>query len=275
MKILVPFDFSKESINALKLAKDLAQELNLDIKVFHSLGCPKFPYNQTEEEERHKNNLLNKAEQETEKVLRQIFTDIDKIDIEVSDVSPSAGIIKCTYDRDVLYTIVGSKKQVIPDKVGSTTRNIVRHAQGAIISVTDRLTLNSIKNILLVTDFTNTPVNTIHSIKLIQKITNAKITLLYVNTKQEWASTDETNKQKEDFCKIHGLINTELEIINDENLEKGIFNMTKSAQFDLLGIRIKLLEGKLDLVNTHLSVERIMDNIAIPVLSYTHRRPFV
>lgn len=274
MKILVPFDFSTESLHALKLAKEMSSNLNLDITIFHSLEFPEFPYNQTKDMEQIKNALTHEAELEIKKVLTKEFDSDNGIEVIVNEANASSGIIKSTYSRDIIYTIIGSKKRMVPEKVGSTTSDIIRFAHGAVINVKHGLNLSAINNILFVTDFSNTPSKLIQNIKLIQSVTKAKITFLYVNTRENWMSTQETIKRKKEFCKVHDLNDTMLQIVNDENLEKGVFNTTKNGLFDLIGIRINLLEGNLDLVDTHLSVERIMDNIDIPVLSYTHRRLF-
>lgn len=269
MKILVPFDFSKESINALRLGKGMASKLKVGLKVIHSLGIPDYPYYNTKEISRFQELVMENAKTELQKELETIFTDPSEIELEISAGKPASHIIQNTQDRSTMATVLGRKQQKLPDSIGSTTRDIIRYSEDAIISVSEEFDFDHIKEMLFVTDFEPTPVDALSTIKLIQKANNANLSLLYVNTKENWQSTAETKKRMEKFCKIHGLVNAQLKIVNDESLEKGVLDLLKSTAVDLIAIKINSATGKLDIVETHLSAERIMDHTNIPVLTYS------
>ncbi len=272
MKVLVPFDFSQESIDALKLGKEMSAKLKLDLKVIHSLGISDYPYYRTEEADRLRDIVLTSAQSEIAKVLEAFFADPNAIELEIADGKPSPHVIRSSQDKKTLFTILGYKEQHLPDRIGSTTRDIIRYASNSVISISRALRFETIKNILFVTDFEPTPVNALATVKMILKANNAKLKLLYVNTRENWQSTSETQKRMKKFCKLHGLINPDLEIINDERLEKGVLTYIESTPVDLIAIRINSSYGKLDLIDTNLSAERIMDHSETPILTYAKDR---
>ena len=271
MKILVPFDFSKESVNALELAKELAENLDTEIKILHALNYPKFEYFNTVVGEELIEKLKSKAKADIDELLHKMHFNKSRIEVEISKDKAAAAIIKSTYDNELLYTIIGKKEQVIPKKVGSTTRDIIRYARGAVICVKNKVTLRDFNDLLVITDFSNTPIKASGRIKTIQELNQSKITFLYVNTKENWMSTEKILEKKNAFCKTHNFINTKLEIIDAESLEMGVAHLMRREKFDLVGIKIRLFENNYDIVNTHLSIERMLHNIDTPVLSYTHR----
>lgn len=275
MKILVPFDFSQESINALKLGKEMSAKLKLDLKVIHSLGISDYPYYKTEEADRLKEIVLANAKSEMAKVLKGFFIDPNAIELEIADGKASPHIIRTSREREIIFTVLGRKDQHIPDRIGSTTRDIIRYANNSVIGISKELRFDTLKDILFVTDFEPTPVNALSTVKMIQKVNNAALKLLYVNTRENWQSTLETKKRMEEFCKLHGLANADLEIINDDSLEKGVLNHIKSTPVDLIAIRINSSYGKLDIMDTHLSAERIMDHSETPILTYSKNRYLV
>ncbi|BFP42808.1 hypothetical protein FGF1_36530 [Flavobacteriaceae bacterium GF1] len=272
MKILVPFDFSQESINALKLGKEMSTKLKLDLKVIHSLGISDYPYYKTEEADRLKEIVLTNAKSEMRKILKGFFIDPNAIELEIADSKASPHIIRTSREREIIFTVLGRKDQHIPDRIGSTTRDIIRYANNSVISISKELQFDTLKDILFVTDFEPTPVNALSTVKMIQRANNATLKLLYVNTRENWQSTSETKNRMEEFCKLHGLANADLEIINDDSLEKGVLNHIKSAPVDLIAIRINSSYGKLDIMDTHLSAERIMDHSETPILTYSKDR---
>ncbi|UOY08271.1 universal stress protein [Muricauda sp. SCSIO 64092] len=274
MKVLVPFDFSEESTNALRLGKELAGKLGVDLKVFHSLGMPNFLYSVSEKMDSLKESLLTVAELELNKVLNELFDNPKNIEVEICEGSTSSRILKNTYDKDVFLTILGRKDQVIPNKVGSTTRDVIRYANGSVISIKEKLAVKSIKNILVVTDFSSTPINAMYAVKKIQKINNAQLKLLNVNTMEDWSSTKEVIVKMKEFCKIHSLTNVDLQVINDNTFEQGVLNELKANSYNLMAIRIVRPESNINLPEERVGIERLMDNTNVPIMTYAHHSPY-
>ncbi|WP_299535652.1 universal stress protein [Ulvibacterium sp.] len=268
MKVSVPFDFSKEAVNALKLGKQLATNLGLNLKLIHSLGLEDYPYYKTEEADRLKEIVFANAKSEVNKALEEVSINPNDIEISIKDGRPAPLIISTSQEREVLFTVIGRKASKVPQQVGSTTRDIMRYATGSVLSTRKETNFDDIKNILFITDFDNTPITAVGNLRKIQEINNAKLKVLYVNTKDVWQSTHETMDQWKEFCKIHNLTDTELEIINDESMEKGVLYHMRNNPVDLVAIKIQRSYGKLDLFDSHLSAERIMDHTDIPVLTY-------
>ena len=269
MKILVPFDFSQESIYAAKFGEQLAKETECNLKVVHGLNTPNYPYYKSDNIKAFRKLLNADANVALTDKLRSILETLPEV--EISEGSSSSVILKNNASDDVRYTIMGYKKQHLPYKIGSTTRDILRFTIGSVFSVKRPVELKSIKNILLVTDFQSTPIASIANVKFIQELNKANLNLLYVNSKDNWLTTKETYLKMEEFCKIHSLKNASLDVINDDTLESGVLNKVSRSKVDLIAMKITRGNEKLKASETHLSAEIIIDNTDIPVLTFAHR----
>lgn len=268
MKILVPFDFSEASESALSLAQEMCVKLQAELKVVHALGIGSYPYYHTQEASGLKEKVKNHALVALKKAVAAHTTTDARIDFEIVEGKPATHIVGLSRDREVVATVMGRKPKARPEHISSTTQDVIRHAEDAVISLAAPTTFNGINTILFVTDFESTPINALSTLKKIQRVNDAKINLLYVNTKEAWQTTTEIKVRMEKFCKIHGLDNAGLEIVNELNLEKGVLTALKNTAYDLVAIKIHGSSGKTSVSETHLSAERIMDHTHIPVLTY-------
>lgn len=270
MKILVPFDFSEEALHSLGLGSEMANQLNYKLKILHCLNLPDFSYGDPGKIKAFRKDLSQEAMISLKSIIKGLNDRLVDVDIEINEGSASANILKATFERDIRYTIMGFKKRMIPDKIGSTTRDLLRYANGSILCLKNELPLKSIKNILLVTDFTGVPAKAMENINLLQKLNNARLDLLYINTRENWLSTKDTHNKMKVFCKTHDLKNTALDIVNDETVELGVLDKLMTTKVDLIAIKINKSSDKIHITDTHLSAERIIENTDIPVLTYAH-----
>lgn len=269
MEILVPFDFSQESIYAIQFGEQIAKKTDSRLRVVHCLTIPSYPYYETNRAKSFHESLNHDARVAVANALKSIVKSLP--DIEICAGNASSIILKKSASDDVRYTIMGYKEQHIPDKIGSTTRDILRFTIGSVFSIKHAVELKSIKNILIVTDFQKTPISSVANVKLIQKLNNAHLNVLYVNSKDHWLTTKETYNRMDEFCKVHNLQNASLDIINDDTLESGVLNRISRSKVDLIALKISRAYEKLNVIETHLSAEKIIDNIDIPMLTFAHR----
>ncbi len=268
MKILVPFDFSQEAIYAVQFGEQIANETSATLKVIHCLNLPDYPYHRSESAKSLLKILALDAESSVINQLKQILT--SPPDVEIREGSASSVILKENLENDIRYTMMGYKEQNVPEKIGSTTRNILRFAQGSVFSIKRKLELRSIADILIVTDFQQTPVSSVANVKLIQELTGARVKVLYVNSRDNWLTSAETYNRMDDFCKVHNLQNAALDIINDRTLEAGVLHAISRSKVDLIALKIHQGNNTLNSRETHLSAEKIIDNTDTPVMTFAH-----
>lgn len=273
MKNLVSFDFSNESLSALKLGVQLSSRLENELTVLHSIGLHSYPYHESEEIKQFNTVLLSSARQEIDRYLEKNIKNFDGIQVRIKEGKPASEILKANKEQDVAFTILGRKDKAIPEKVGSTLRDIIRYAKGSVISVKKDLDLETVKRIAFVTNFEPTPTEALLNVVKIQELTGADLNLLYINNKENFKSSSEVSKEMESFCKLHHLTKTDLSIVNSESLEQGIIDFLASNPVDILAIRISASDGKLELYDSHLSAERLMDHTDLPIMTYS-KKPF-
>ena len=240
-KVLVPYDFSLEARHALKLGREVAAVLGYRLKVLHCLDFPQYPYLDFDSVRPLEKTLIDAATKTLVDDLDRMFGSLQDLEIDIVSGSASSNILDATFDHDVNYTFMGYKDREIPEHLGSTTRDILRFANGSVMSLKKEVSLDSINHILLVTDFQNTSVRAMENLKLIKKITKAEMTLLYVNTRENWLSTKETKRAMKQFCEIHDIQQAKLEIINDSNVVSGTLNGLLNNPYDLVALKLNHL----------------------------------
>lgn len=275
-KILVPYDFSKESEYSLKLGREIASRLGYNLKVLHCLDFPKYPYFESEKFQTIEKLL---KEEVTEKVISDVdglLGPVDNIEINIDIVvgPASLNILKAASYKDVQFTCMGYKEQRIPNKIGSTTRDILRFAKSSVLSLKKEVALESIKNILVVTDFNNTPIGAMENLKTIQRLNNSKLVLLYVNTRENWLTTKETKKNMKLFCEIHDLNPVNLEIIDDDTIVSGVLSGLSTGPYDLIALKLNGLSGENKINDLHLMGEVLLESTDIPILTYAHQNRY-
>ncbi|MAO16384.1 universal stress protein [Flagellimonas marinaquae] len=273
-KILVPYDFSSEARHALKLGREVAAVLGYRLKVLHCLDFPQYPYLDFDSVRPLEKTLIDAATKTLVDDLDRMFGSLQDLEIDIVSGSASSNILEATFDHDVNYTFMGYKDRDIPEHLGSTTRDILRFANGSVMSLKKEVSLDSINHILLVTDFQNTSVRAMENLKLIKKITKAEMTLLYVNTRENWLSTKETKRAMKQFCEIHDIQQANLEIINDSNVVSGTLNGLLNNPYDLVALKLNALSDEKKFNDLHLMGEMLLENTNTPILTYVHNHSY-
>ena len=273
-KVLVPYDFSLEARHALKLGREVAAVLGYRLKVLHCLDFPQYPYLDFDSVRPLEKTLIDAATKTLVDDLDRMFGSLQDLEIDIVSGSASSNILEATFDHDVNYTFMGYKDRDIPEHLGSTTRDILRFANGSVMSLKKEVSLDSINHILLVTDFQNTSVRAMENLKLIKKITKAEMTLLYVNTRENWLSTKETKRAMKQFCEIHDIQQANLEIINDSNVVSGTLNGLLNNPYDLVALKLNALSDEKKFNDLHLMGEMLLENTNTPILTYVHNHSY-
>ena len=104
------------------------------------------------------------------------------------------------------------------------------------------------------------------AIKFANKI-NANLHLVYINTANNFKTTQETNQCLEDFVKGEDISAHSLNVHNDISVEKGVLNFAKSINAGLIGISTHGRKGLAHFFNGSIS-EDLVNHANRPVVTF-------
>ncbi|BFP42074.1 hypothetical protein FGF1_29190 [Flavobacteriaceae bacterium GF1] len=275
MKVLVPFDFSEEAKHALRFGNELSSQLNLELKVLHALGLSDFPYYKTNALDTIPDKVEKAANHELKTVLTDELGGVDRVHFEIGHKGATREILKTMRTEEISFTVLGYKDFEVPEKVGSTTKDILRHAEGSVLCLKKPLSLSHVKTVLFVSDFQNTPTKAMGNIKKLVKAAGASLRFLYVNSRANWLSTNEVLSRFYQFCSVHDIVDREIEIVNEETVDMGVVHYVNRNPVDIIGLKIGRESSKIDMAHAHLSAERILSHTDIPLLTYAHESRYL
>ena len=105
-----------------------------------------------------------------------------------------------------------------------------------------------------------------HAIRFAEKI-NAKIHLVYINTVNNFKTSDETNQCVSGFIKGTNLKEHTFNVYNDVTVESGILNFAKSINAGLIGIGTHGRKGLAHFFNGSIS-EDLVNHAQRPVVTF-------
>lgn len=270
-KILVTTDFSKESEYALKVAAQLARQRDSEIYLLHML---EIPYQELDaagvySELPEGMFFFRLAEQKFDSIASKPYLDgltVHKI-MESSNIF--AGIKKTCKKHDIDFIMMGSHgatglKEMF---IGSNAEQIVRNSEVPVLVIKNEHEDFSVKEFVFASDFKNDNKETFNQACKFAEFWDAKIHLLMVNTPSNFTTTAVANERIASFIKKPSYKNYTLNIYNDETVEQGILNFSKSINADLIGISTHGRQGIAHFFNGSIS-EDIVNHAKRPVMTF-------
>ena len=237
--IVVPTDFSKVSLNAVKYAADMACVLNTSLSLLHVVGVPKnfidaSPpiYNVSE--------LIEDAEKELNELRDKILTRTeDRIRISVKAiVGEVVSAIADHCEGLNTYTIVMGAETTGPVErliFGGKTVSSVRRLSWPLIVVPDKARFRDIRKIALACDFREV-VETI-PVKEIGRLVNAcsaELYVIHVSPENRNAFNREIDEEAGWLHEMIGRFEPKHHFIEGTDVEKGIIEFADKNDLDLL-----------------------------------------
>ncbi len=164
-KILVPTDFSANSVAGLRFAIKLAAKSNAEL-VFAHIMHPKRPFDASDAEEEHfaaiRTATEEKARKELEKFIKRVYRQQKQEPQQYSlllleGVRPAATLVDyCNKHGDVDYICISTRGAGKMEKLfGSNTGNLITRSPVPVIAVPKNYRVKPLKNVLYATDFKN------------------------------------------------------------------------------------------------------------------------
>lgn len=272
--ILIPTDFSEEATNALDVAHALAEKSNASLKLLHIIEAPGAGHFNTMGEittidPMDNIYIVEMMENMKKRMLKVVqspkFQNIE-IDHEVTVGNPFNSIAKDIADLDVDLVVMGSKGSSGLEEtlIGSNTEKVVRRSKCPVLTVKSKIDINTTKNIVFASDFKDTEANVINALKKFQKLFDAKIHLLKVNTPNNFSSDRETVPRMEEFAQKYKLENATFNIYNDAVEEDGIIYFADYINADVIALATHGRSGFMHLLSGSIA-EDVVNHAKRPV----------
>lgn len=270
-KILVPTDFSEQADYALGVASKLARRYNSEIYLLHMIEMPLDLVDALHENSEIPEAIffMKLARQKFEKVMEREELQGLTIHDKLQNNRTFEGIIDSAHDFNADLIVMGSHgTNAFKDLfVGSNTEKVVRTSDIPVLVIKNEHTSFEINNMVFATDFSDEYKKTYADAISFALDVNAKIHLLYVNTPNNFKTTERINQLMNDFVKDYNFNNYTFNIYNDMNIEEGILNFSKIHNMDLIGMSTHGKRGISHFFNGSLS-EDLVNHAKRPVITF-------
>jgi nucleotide-binding universal stress UspA family protein len=239
-RILVPIDFSSCSIQALKVAAQIARKNNCDIILLHLLELP----HQTIDAFGNFNTLpevvffKDKAVEKLEELMDAPYLEGIEVYESFELKKVDTGIIDASIKNNADLIVMGSYGTSGFDEefVGSNTEKIVRFSEIPVLVIKNEIEDFEVANIVFASDFSKETLKPFRKMLDFIKIFNSKLFLVTISTPASFKPTASTEKNFNNFISNFEIEDYSFNIFNDANIEKGIINFSNRVKADIIVI---------------------------------------
>lgn len=270
-KILVPTDFSEQAENALRVAAQLAKKHEAEIYLLHML---EFPLHQVDALSQHSDLpeavfYMKLAHKRFDEVLAKDFLQDVTVHETVEFHQSLDVLIETSKVKKIDLIVMGSHgasgfKEVF---IGSNTEKVVRTSEIPVLVIKNAHEDFVVNDFVFASDFNKKNISTYKKAAKIANSFDAKLHLVMVNTANNFTTTEEANQRISDFTKDYSFDNYTITIYNDESVELGILNFSKSIDADLIGISTHGRQGISHFFNGSIS-EDLVNHSNRPVMTF-------
>ena len=272
-KILVPTDFSEEAENALKVAAQLAQKFNAEIFLLHLIELPVDGANPVGEA---RSNDLPEAlffMKLAKKRFDDLFSRPYLKGIPVHDIveinKAFDGIMEASKKHGCDFIVMGSQgasgfREMF---IGSNTEKVVRTSDIPVLVVKNEHPSFEVHNFIFATNLETTGRKTLQKVINLAKTFEARLHLVYINTANEFITSDDCDKKLKKYMEGVAFDNYEFHVFNDDTVEQGILNFAKKIKADIMGIATHGRKGLSHFFNGSIS-EDLVNHANSPVVTF-------
>lgn len=274
--IYVPVDFSRHSRAALEIAYDLAVRNKLTLNIFHVIENPKTSsllpdlYLDTVPDNINFNERLLKLAKE--KIQKWIPGKSDPIEVvsyaSIGNLFDEFKKFAKENQPDLMVMGVKGYNQKHLNTIGYFTERMIKKSDFPVLTVKAGYAKKEFNKIMMLADFIENEANIAFEIKRLNKLFNAHIEILRINTPQDFESDNVIETKFQVFLDKYLLENCSLFIYNHPFKEEGIILAAKKSKADLIAIAAhskNILERLLPIPNENSLEEDFFDQLEYPV----------
>jgi len=267
--ILVPFDFSPPSIEALKFAVDLAKKEGAEISTIHSIEFPSMINSSValEYEREYMAFHRSKAIKRMDKIAQRIGKGI-KVNamIDFGGVVPAIERAAAHSKADLIVMGTNGASGWKEITTGSNAEKVVRRSRIPVIAI--RKSVKSISHIVFpFAQGTIDQKEVVESVKKLQLLFDATLHVVFINTPFAFGRDSNIRPAMEAFAKRYNLRNCSFDIFNDINEAEGIINYTRKFKEPMVAMGTHGRRGI-----KHLSMgsvtEDVLNHINCPISTF-------
>lgn len=270
--ILVPTDFSEQAEKALKVAAQLARKFDGEIFLLHML---ELPLQLIDPVQGSSHNLpealffMKLAHQRFSTVKKKPYLNGLKVHETVEFHRAFEGIMEISKEKNCDLIVMGSHgvsgfQEMF---IGSNTEKVVRHSEIPVLVIKNEIPDFQVDNFVYATDANPEHKHTLKKAQNFADTIGAKLHLLYVNTPNNFMTTEEAHLVMDEFVKESHSKDYEIHIYNDISVEKGILNFSEKVNAGLIGISTHGRKGIAHFFNGSIS-EDLVNHSNRPVVTF-------
>jgi len=270
-KILVPTDFSEQAENAMQVAAQLAKKHDAEIYLLHLL---ELPLHQIDALSTHSDLpeamfFMKLAHKRFEEVMSKDFLQDVTVHETVEFQQSFTSLIEICKTKDIDLIVMGSHgvsglKEMF---IGSNTEKVVRTSDIPVLVIKNSHENFEVNDFVFASDFQKDNKETYKQASKLAEAFNAKMHLVMVNTAYNFTTTEDAKQRISEFTKDYFFDNYSVNIYNDETVEQGILNFSKSVNADLIGISTHGRQGIAHFFNGSIS-EDLVNHSNRPVVTF-------
>lgn len=278
-KILVPIDFSAQSVAALNVAHQLAQQFAATLWLVHVVEIP-LP---DEEVAVARIEVLPMAyvrqvkedarEQMETLVKRHRMGDVDIV-YRVQTGNPYRSIIRELVKNPADLVVMGSKG-TSGDKevwVGSNAERMVRFAHCPVLVVKEKFRIDRVKHIVFATALRDYGPEVKDEVKALQQVFGAHLHLVRINTLSNFMDDPYVKTELQKQMREYHLKNVTLHTYSDVREEDGIIHFAQEIKADLIALTTRGRSGLAHLLGGSIA-EDVTNHTKLPVWTINLRHP--
>lgn len=272
-QILVPIDFSDQSLIALEQSYNLARLSKAEITLLHVADEetfePLFEIMRVTKE--YKKEVINSYEQKLKKLSEQVSNSANvKVNVIVKTGKVYDEIAEVAEDIDAYFIVMGTNGPVGIKKkfIGSNALRVIREAKCPVISIKGKNHRKGCKTIVLPLDLTRETKEKVTKAIELANYFASTVKVITVNDSQDEFIHNKLKRQMDqvvEFIKSEGLVCTG-EFIHGTDIAQEIMNYASKVDADLIMI---MTQQELYLTELFIgsSAQEIINNSEIPVCS--------
>lgn len=271
-RILVPIDFSEHSIEALKIAEQIARKNNCEIILLHLLELPHYVSNDAFGNKNSIPEIMfykNKTISMLEKLMEAEFLKGIEVSMAIEFTKVSEGIVDASKKNNVDLIVMGSHGTSGFNElfVGSNTEKAVRSSNIPVLVIKKGTKEFKSQNFVFASDFSKKTRKPFKKMLEFAKIFDSNLYLVFICTPANFITTNCAEKMMKNYLANFEIENYSTHIYNDTNVENGILNFANSVDADLIGICTHGRTGLAHFFNGSIG-EDLVNHAAKPVITF-------
>ena len=273
--ILVPTDFSQQADYALEMASYIAKKTGAEIYLMHVVEDISLSSFKVTGESRipdvQDKIFIVKLIEKSRKLLADEAAKYKDVTIHpnIRVGNPYHNMRDIIAEQDFDLVVMGTKGSSGLEEilVGSNAEKVVRYSKCPVLTLREKPMSFEFKEIVYASGLLDSGTEAIKIIKQFQKIFDATIHLVRINTPNNFERDSESYARMYEFIKKHKIENYTLQVFNDVSEEEGIIYFAEKVNADLIAMATHGRTGFAHLLAGSIA-EDVVNHANRPVLTH-------